>query len=74
MAAGSEALPLLGNDASYYLVAFLTKRPVKSPDMCEEDYDIPEVTFADTILWYTRFQSKLIEINYEPPHDKTKKK
>ena len=58
MAEGSNPLPMLGNHASYYIVAFLTKRSVNPSDMCVQGDDIPEVTFADHILWYRSFRSK----------------
>ena len=56
MSSGSDPLPMLGNNAAYYVVAFLTKRAVQYPDMCMQGDEIPEVTFADHILWYKTFR------------------
>ena len=55
--AGTSDPPLLGHDASYYAVAFLTKRPVTLPGACTED-DVPEIAFPDKILWFKKFQGK----------------
>lgn len=54
--AGTSDPPLLGEDASYYVVFFLTKRPVPLPEDCFEE-DVPEIAYTDTILWFKKFKT-----------------